>query len=136
MTLTKFLISNRFDQGWVICFFWYQLFCWKSKGTQLSAVHSPEFNYNTFASSRLGYHSILDSFGQSSKYISVKFSLYKLSENPWANPCLQPMVTNLQPKLKQVTWGFISTFQYILISFLPNVLSNHIPMYLLWTREQ
>ena len=38
--------------------------------------------YRKVASSRPVYYSILNSFGQRSQYISIKFPLYKQSENP------------------------------------------------------
>ena len=39
--------------------------------------------YHKVASSRPFYYSILESFGQRSEYISIKFPLHKESENPW-----------------------------------------------------
>ena len=39
--------------------------------------------YHKVASSRPVYYSILNSFGQRSQYISIKFPLHKQSENPW-----------------------------------------------------
>ena len=44
---------------------------------------SPHLIYRKVASSRLVYYSILESFGQRSQYISIKFPLHKESENPW-----------------------------------------------------
>ena len=38
--------------------------------------------YRKVASSRPVYYSILNSFGQWSQYISIKFPLHKQSENP------------------------------------------------------
>ena len=39
-------------------------------------------DYRKVASSRPVYYSILNSFGQRSQYISIKFPLHKQSENP------------------------------------------------------
>ena len=39
--------------------------------------------YHKVASSRPVYYSILDSLGQRSQYIIIKFPLHKQSENPW-----------------------------------------------------
>ena len=39
--------------------------------------------YRRVASSRMVYYSILETFGQRSKYISIKFPLHKHSENAW-----------------------------------------------------
>ena len=41
------------------------------------------FTYRKVESSRPVYYSILKLFGQRSQYISIKFALYKSSENPW-----------------------------------------------------
>ena len=41
-----------------------------------------EMAYRKIASSRPVYYSILNSFGQRSRYISIKFRLHKQSENP------------------------------------------------------
>ena len=41
-----------------------------------------ETTYRKVASSRPVYYSILNSFGQRSQYISIKFPLHKQSENP------------------------------------------------------
>ena len=50
--------------------------------TNKETIVPQETIYRTVASSRQVYYSILNSFGQISQYISIKFPLYKQSENP------------------------------------------------------
>ena len=54
-----------------------RMYCY---GVEMSIWHCI---YRKVASSRLVYYSILNSFGQRSQYISIKFPLHKQSENPW-----------------------------------------------------
>ena len=59
---------------------------WDNSVSPIDAKNSFSFFVHTVksvASSRLVYYSILNSFGQRSQYISIKFPLHKQSENTW-----------------------------------------------------
>ena len=66
--------------------------------------------YRKVASSRLVYYSILNSLGQRSQYISIKFCLHKQSENAWV--CYYPRQSNcswLYGIEKNITFRFQMT---------------------------
>ena len=59
---------------------------WDNSVSPIEAKNSFSFLVHTaksVASSRLVYYSILNSLGQRSQYISIKFPLHKQSENTW-----------------------------------------------------
>ena len=53
-------------------------------GSQIQSIYCKLLQiYCKVVSSRPVYYSILETFGQRSQYISIKFPLHKQSENPW-----------------------------------------------------
>ena len=55
---------------------------WRRQSLNHNGLNRVELAYRKVTSSRPIYYSILNSFGQRSQYISIKFPLHKQSENP------------------------------------------------------